>query len=186
VFKDKLVQAAHVEHAPESELGASPPWHVARIRGLGERDGAVIGIVGDPHPRAFESLDERRVGLYRPRELQETRLRALLVDNINWTLAGVPTTGWAEVVFGEPDADRLWDAVATTVRLDEPDPVAAWRYRGPGTDLTVGLLPGTVWRYGRAESAGGRTFVPNMPTIARDAGRRRGGHSRARSGRDPP
>ena len=31
---------------------------------------------------------------------------------------------------------------------------------GPGTDLTVGLLPGTVWRFGRAESAGGRTFVP--------------------------
>ena len=89
-------------------------------------------------------------------------------------------------MFGEPDVDRLWDVVATTVRLDEPDPVAAWRthlerldtraaalterrfdalrYRGPGTDLTVGLLPGTVWRFGRSESAGGRTFVPNMPT----------------------
>src|SRR5919106_1591143 len=57
-------------------------------------------LVGDPHPRAFERLDERRVGLFRPRELQEARLRALLVDNINWTLAAFPTSGWAELVFG--------------------------------------------------------------------------------------
>ena len=28
---------------------------------------------------------------------------------------------------GEPDVERLWDAVATATRLDEPDPVAAWR-----------------------------------------------------------
>ena len=30
-------------------------------------------------------------------------------------------------MFGEPDVERLWDAYATAVRLDEPDPVAAWR-----------------------------------------------------------
>jgi aminopeptidase len=50
-----------------------------------------------------------------------------MVDNINWTVAAYRTAGWAEIVFGEPDVDRLWDAVATTVRLDDRDPVAAWR-----------------------------------------------------------
>ena len=38
-----------------------------------------------------------------------------------------PNEGWAEAVFGEPDVERLWDAVARAVRLDEPDPVDAWR-----------------------------------------------------------
>ena len=78
-----------------------------------------------------------------------------------------PNEGWAQTVFGEPDVERLWDAVASAVRLDEPDPVDAWRihieklverarilndrgfdslrFRGPGTDLTVGLIPGAQW-----------------------------------------
>ena len=30
-------------------------------------------------------------------------------------------------MFGEPDVERLWEAVATATRLDEDDPVAAWR-----------------------------------------------------------
>ena len=46
---------------------------------------------------------------------------------INWTIAAYPTEGQAQQVFGEPDLERLWEAVAHSVRLDEPDPVAAWR-----------------------------------------------------------
>jgi aminopeptidase len=89
-------------------------------------------------------------------------------------------------VFGEPDVDRLWEAVAFCTRLDEPDPVVAWRehiarlerraarlnelafdavhYRGPGTDFTVGLLPGARWMSALFRTASGREYVPNMPT----------------------
>jgi len=89
-------------------------------------------------------------------------------------------------VFGEPDLERLWDAVARTVRLDEDDPVAAWqahtqqlrarcdeldareldaiRFRGPGTDLTVGLLPESRWSGGGIENQAGVFHVPNLPT----------------------
>ena len=42
-------------------------------------------------------------------------------------MAAYPNEGWAEAVFGEPDVERLWDAVARAVRLDEPDPIEAWR-----------------------------------------------------------
>lgn len=90
------------------------------------------------------------------------------------------------MVYGEPDADRLWEAIAYTCRLDEPDPVAAWlehiellrargrllterafdalRFRGPGTDLTVGLLPQARWSGAEAETASGVHYVPNLPT----------------------
>jgi aminopeptidase len=89
-------------------------------------------------------------------------------------------------MFDRPDLDRLWDAVAYACRLDEPDPVAAWnehiarlqarsnrlnelrldalRFRGPGTDLTVGLLPETRWGGAAEETVFGVTHVPNMPT----------------------
>src|SRR3712207_8866891 len=46
---------------------------------------------------------------------------------ISWCVAGAPSEGWARAIFGEPDVDRLWQLVAEAVRLDEPDPVAAWR-----------------------------------------------------------
>ena len=88
-------------------------------------------------------------------------------------------------MFGEPDVERLWAAVATAVRLDEPDPAAAWRehigklaaraaalnerrfhqlrYRGPGTDLTIGLHPESSWQTALDTSAG-IEHIANMPT----------------------
>jgi aminopeptidase len=146
----------------------------------------LLSVVGDTEPRRCDRIDPDRVAASDPLQLRRARLRAVLEDGINWTIAPFPSSGWAEVVLGERDVERLWDALATVVRLDEPNPGAAWhahldrlgaraaalteqrfdavRFRGPGTDLTVGLLPGSVWRYGRTESARGRTFVPNMPT----------------------
>jgi aminopeptidase len=89
-------------------------------------------------------------------------------------------------VFGEPDVARLWESVAFCMRLDEPDPVAAWRehlarlderaarltelrpdairYRGPGTDLAVGLLDNARWASAAFRTAAGIDYVANMPT----------------------
>jgi aminopeptidase len=89
-------------------------------------------------------------------------------------------------VFGEPDVDRLWDAVSVAMRLDEPDVVLAWRehtallqararalesldldsvrYVGEGTDLTVGLVPGCRWVSGSIATTAGVDFMPNLPT----------------------
>jgi aminopeptidase len=97
-----------------------------------------------------------------------------------------PTRGWAQQVFGEPDVERLWDAIRAAVRLDEPDPVAAWndhiallerraaqlnerrfdsvRFRAPGTDLTIGLLTCSRWVSVAAQTAWGHPFVPNLPS----------------------
>jgi aminopeptidase len=104
----------------------------------------------------------------------------------NWTVIGVPNAGWATAMFGEPDVERLWEAVSYAVRLDEDDPVDAWRahverlrrrceqldaleldaltFNGPGTDLTVGMLPGAHWSGGGLETVGGVWHVPNLPT----------------------
>ena len=47
--------------------------------------------------------------------------------NVNWTVVPAPNEGWARQVFGEPDVERLWDAVAVATRLDEPDLVDVWK-----------------------------------------------------------
>jgi aminopeptidase len=184
-YADRHVDAAQVELAPEEELERSPQWLVDRARAIDESEGALIAIGGDSFYRLFAGLDERRVAIPRAKALTAERLRVAMNGRARWTIASYPTEGWAETVLGEPDVDRLWHAVATTVRLDEADPVAAWhahmdrldaraqaldalrldavRLRGPGTDLTVGLLPQSAWRSGRIE-LDGRRFVANMPT----------------------
>jgi aminopeptidase len=185
-YRDKRVTEAQIELAPEDALGWSPPWLIQRIEELGERNGAIISIDGDPEPELFERLDQRRVGLTRMKDLSRAYLEQVTKERVNWTIVAYPTEGWAETVFGEPSLERLWEAIARTVRLDEPDPVRAWeqhvqglveraaslnarsfetiRFRGPGTDLTVGLLPQSRWHSGQGTTVFGRTFIPNMPT----------------------
>jgi aminopeptidase len=38
------------------------------------------------------------------------------------------------------------------------------RYRGSGTDLTVGLVPRTRWTGGSMDDPDGITYMPNIPT----------------------
>ncbi len=184
LYSDQHVRRSHIESVAEDGLPFSPPWLVQRLDDLGAQGGALLAITGNPEPEIFADLDGGRVARSRMREVAEASLR--LSDGLcNWSIVAYPNEGWARAVFGEPDVERLWQAVATAVRLDEPDPVAAWRdhiakltrradalnaygfdalrYRGPGTDLTVGLLPEADWHAALDESRG-IEHVANMPT----------------------
>ena len=107
---------------------------------------------------------------------------------VNWVIVSAPNPGWAEVVLGEPDVERLWEAIATTMRLDEDDPVAAWqehaarrsRTRGQAStsagstrSASAGRAPtSTVGLLDRARAGSARPFetqsgivhLPNLPT----------------------
>ena len=186
-YSDLWLRRELIAGAPEEVLDWSAPWLVRRAKELGDRRGAIISITGEPEPDLLRDLDQDRVGKARAVELQTEYLRVVTERLANWVVIGCATEGWARAVFGEPDVERLWDEIAKAVRLDEPDPVAAWnehlgrlekraralnealfeavRFRGPGgTDLTVGLLPGSRWQHAGGETSFGRRFVANMPT----------------------
>jgi len=158
---------------------------MARTEGIAD-GGALIMISGDPEPELLADLDQARVGKARPVEATKRQLQAQTERTVNWTIAAYPTEGQAVQMFGEPDVERLWEAVASTVRLDDPDPVAAWQahtgklrarcelldglafdaihFKGPGTDLTIGLLPEAPWLGGGIETVSGIFHVANLPT----------------------
>ena len=183
-YADQHVRREHIAQANEDALDFSPPWIVERYRNLGETGGALCAITGNPEPELYADLDGERVGKARMREVAEESLK--LSDGLcNWAIVAYPNEGWARTVFGEPDVERLWQAVSTAVRLDEADPIAAWhehierlrrraeglnarrigelRYRGPGTDLRVGLHPESIWNAALDETRGIK-HVSNMPT----------------------
>jgi aminopeptidase len=185
-YSDQHVRRARIQLAPDDSLGWTPPWVLAKVDHIAEEHGALIQIVGDPEPELLADLDGTRVGKTRMRELAERYVKATNRRLINWAIVAYPTEGWAKAVFGEADVERLWDAVASATRLDEPDPVEAWRthidllaarakllnerafdslrFRGPGTDLSVGLIRGATWRTALDETVDGRRHVVNMPT----------------------
>ena len=185
LYVDQHVRRAHIVGVADDTLGWSPPWLVQRLDDLGKDGAALLAITGNPEPEIFADLDGERIAAARMRALTEASLR--LTDGlVNWSIIAFPNEGWARTVFGEPDVDRLWEAVATAVRLDEPDPVAAWkdhlaalgrraaslngyafdslRYRGPGTELTIGLHPDSTWLSAVDISTHGTECVANMPT----------------------
>jgi aminopeptidase len=183
-YDDQHVKRAMIEFGSDEALTYSPEWLKTLARTTAGN--AQLGTTGNPEPELLGDLDGDRVGRAIPLEAAEIARQQHRERSVNWCGIGAPTEGWARQVLGEPDVERLWELVAYCFRLDEPDPVAAWRehldrlearaaaltglrpdalrYRGPGTDLTVGLLPTARWGSARFRTASGIDYVANMPT----------------------
>jgi aminopeptidase len=183
-YADQHIRKAMIGIGPDDALQYTPDWQKERAAAM--EGNASLGTTGDPEPDLLSDLPGERVGRARMKELIETIMPLYQARTLNWSGCAYPNAGWATKVFGEPDVERLWDAVGVAIRLDDPDPVAAWRahvdrlkertamlnerrfdavrFRGPGTDLTVGLLPSSRWTAGSLETETGIEHLPNMPT----------------------
>jgi aminopeptidase len=186
VISDLHLRKAAIEHGPEDELGRTPTYLLDWIRSWEETRPALISLTGDPEPTLFDGLDPELVAKAEPRDVRVIYLPFVMGRKLNWVIVPAPNPGWAEAVLGEPDVEQLWEAVATTMRLDEDDPVEAWRahaamlqgradalnaarfdavrFHGPGTDLVVGLLDGSRWMCATFETDTGIEHLPNIPT----------------------
>jgi aminopeptidase len=185
-YRDPYVRRAEALGAPDDTLGWTPPWMVARLERAVQAGAAVVGISDGSYADVFAGVDEGRLARSRMRELDRVWLRAVEGGRLAWCLIAQPTERWAAEALGEPDLDRLWKAVGHALRLGEADPVAAWRtrldeldgraraltergfgalrYRGPGTELEVGLIEGARWIAGRERTRAGQEYVANLPT----------------------
>jgi aminopeptidase len=185
-YDDNVVRRSAVQHAPADGLGVAYPFEFEELRWLGAHGWAWITLTGNPDPHLLDGLDPVRINAAQSKELREERMKTMFGGGISWTMAAAPNEGWARQVFGEPDLERLWQAVAIANRLDDPDPVAAWqthlaqlsarrsaldamafdaiRFAGPGTNLTIGLIAGSSWHAGTMKAKSGIEYVPNLPT----------------------
>ncbi|WP_433791196.1 aminopeptidase [Actinoplanes sp. CA-252034] len=184
IWSDGPMRRAAVDHASLESLSASRGWALQRIREWAEQGVASIALHGDADPHLLDGADPVRAAAFPAEEVRA--MREHVMGRLRWTIVGAPNPGWANQVFGEPDTERLWEAVSTAMRLDAPDPALAWReraatladrgarldaleltsvrYAGAGTDLTVGLIPGCRWTGGGLVDAAGVPYMPNIPT----------------------
>jgi aminopeptidase len=186
-YFDPHVKRARIEHADEETLSYVPPWYGQRAIARSEDRGALISIAGAVSPGLLDDLDPRRVGKDLLPRIKEN-FEIINARTSNWLVMPGPSEGWAHQVY--PDADdplaQLWEEIAHVSRLDADDPENAWRERfaqtgavgerltelqldavhfeGPGTDLTIGLLPTSLWRNANETTVDGVEFVPNLPS----------------------
>jgi aminopeptidase len=184
-YADPHVRRSTLRHAPTETLTTTPGWRLQQVHDLQETRGAVVTLTGNADPHLYDGIPAERVAAV-PMDLAIASRALLDAGDVAWAVVAAPNSGWAQQVFGEPDVERLWDAVAVAMRLDADDVVAAWRehaamlhargralealdldsvrYVGEGTDLTVGLIPGARWVSGSVETNAGVPFMPNLPT----------------------
>ena len=188
-YFDLHIKRARLLHAAEETLDFVPSWLGERILELGRQRCARVGLTGPAFPGLLDDVDPARAGRD---QLPFVKEAGLVVNErtTNWTAVPCPTPAWARLVHPQLGDDaalaRLWEEVLHVCRLDEDDPIAAWRaradfleaaaarmnerrfdalrFRGPGTDLTVGLLPTTHFMAARFETVDGIRHMPNLPS----------------------
>ena len=189
IYFDPQVKRIRIEHARDDTLEYVPPWYGDRLLALGEHRAARIVLAPLTPPGLLHGLDPTRAGRDGLPFLKES-FQVINEQSTNWTIVPYPTEGWARALDSGRDAAgalaALEEAVVHVCRLEEPDPSEAWEARmdalegaaatmnerrfdalhfeGPGTDLTVGLLPTSTWMAARMRTRDGIAHVANIPS----------------------
>jgi aminopeptidase len=190
-YFDPFVKRVRLEHAREETLDFVPPWYGERLLALGEQRCARISLTPVVSPGLLDGIDPGRAGRDALPVLAQL-FEVINAQTTSWTVVPWPTVDWASLVYPGLDADaataRLWEQLTYVLRLDEDDPAAAWRERlqqlheagvriddrrfdavrfdGPGTELTIGLLPTARFSSDTPgmTTVDGIPFAPNIPT----------------------
>jgi aminopeptidase len=191
VWDDGLTQRMRYEYAPRDSFAEHSEGMLAGLRTAVERGDALLSISAQD-PDLLKGMDQDFVAQVVKSSAEHARDINMRVqrNEVNWLGLGMPIVSWAARVFpNSPEQDRipkLWDAIFQVCRMNETDPLVAWRshtqallargqylttkqydalhYLAPGTDLTVHLPPGHRWIGGGETSTRGIFFIPNIPT----------------------
>jgi aminopeptidase len=188
-YFDMYVKHARLKHATGETLEFVPSWYGERILALGDQRCARIGLSGPIAPGLMDDIDPARAGKDQLPALKEGG-KVVNDRTTNWTIGPCPSMPWARLVYPHLEEDealaKLAEQLVHVCRLDEEDPVAAWAQRadfladvasrlngrsfdslhfeGPGTDLTVGLLPSSRFLSAKFETVDGIVHMPNIPS----------------------
>jgi aminopeptidase len=191
LFSDEESTLARYRFAPDAGFDAASGWLYDGMAAAFSKGAARLAIAGeDPSllagqdPVKVSRANRARSAAYQP------ALKLIAGFDINWNIVSFAAPAWAKAVFPEDTQEaavsRLWEAIFAASRIDNDDPVAAWkahndnlharaahlnakrygalRFTAPGTDLTVGLADDHEWHGGSSRAKNGIVCNPNIPT----------------------
>ena len=191
LYSDDTATLDRYAFAPDESFDRSTNWLFDGMANAFRAGAARLAIVGD-NPSLLTAQDPQKVA--RANKARSTAYRPALEliagFDINWNIISFATPAWAKAVFPELADDaavqRLWEAIFQCSRVCGADPVGEWRdhnallrrrtsylnekrysalrYRGPETDLVVGLADDHWWEGGASRAKNGVLCNPNIPT----------------------
>ena len=189
-WEDDEIDCLNYLNAKEEVLCDVPKWFVESKNDLVKKGYCYVAIAAeDPH--AFDQVPAQKLSAVNTARSKALRnySEKVMSNAIRWCVVSVATEKWAKTVFPEEQnaVDKLDDAIASSMRLDCPDPVKAWEEHvkaldkrakflnehnfdklhftaGNGTNLTVGLCDEHVWLSAKEKAKDGVFFVANLPT----------------------
>ncbi|WAC26502.1 aminopeptidase [Ancylobacter sp. SL191] len=191
LFHDDEAALMRFRNAPDPSFDQASGWLYEGMANAFKNGAARLAISGD-NPALLANEDPDKVArANRARSKAYMPALSLIAGfDINWTIVSYASPAWAKAMFPDDPEDiavaKLWHAIFAASRVDTPDPVAAWdahnaelnarttrlnarryaalRFRGPGTDLTVGLADEHEWAGGASTAKNGIICNANIPT----------------------
>jgi aminopeptidase len=190
-FSDEEAALMRYRHGRDEGFDTAAAWLYEGMAAAYRNGAARLAVVGeDPSllakedPEKVSRANRARSKAYMP------ALNLIAGFDINWTIVSAATPAWAKAVFPNDPEDvavaKLWQAIFSASRVDTPDPIAAWEkhnaglqartrllneknyaalhFRGPGTDLRVGLADDHEWNGGSTKAKNGVVCNANIPT----------------------
>lgn len=188
---DKLTRIKYL-NAPEEIFEEFPDWQKEFYLSYA-REGAAFLSIAASDPEALKGVDPNR--MVKAEKATDAAIKEyvdrMMNDKNPWCVVSMPTKKWAQKVFPnvseEEATQKLGEAIAKTIRLNEKDPVDAWmkhkdnmiknaeflnkhnfkylKYKNSlGTDLKIELPEGHMWLAASSKTPEGIEFIPNMPT----------------------
>lgn len=190
-WADEELTRIKYELAPEEAFEEYPYWRSKEREELAENGAAFMSIVS-ADPDFLKGVDSKRIATFNKtagKALHRFR-QFIQSDKVSWTVIAAASKAWADKVFpNAPKEERmalLWDAIFKACRVDQEDPVQAWKdhdaklhkiveylngkkykklhYRSSKTDLTVELPEKHLWVGAGSVNENGVSFMANMPT----------------------
>lgn len=191
LLSDEESALLRYRHAANESFDKAPGWLYEGMAAAFRSGAARLAIAGG-NPALLSNEDPEKVGRANRAVSQAYRpaLELITRHDINWTIVASATPAWAAAVFPnlprEQALEKLWGAIFRASRADAGDPVATWKehdaglhrradflnakrysalhFRGPGTNLRVGLADDHRWMGGGTRAGNGVYCIPNMPT----------------------
>lgn len=191
VWDDEQVRRTRFEKASVDTFDEYPTWIADEYVNYIKNGDALLSIF-NPNPDLFEGMDVEKVNRYQTARFKSRQALSELTrkNTSNWLIIAAPTTDWAAKVLPDlPEGERiaaLWELIFKMCRVTSDDPVANWKAHAgelskrrdylnekaynslklssPGTDLTVGLPKGHVWRGANMRTLNNIDAVVNVPT----------------------
>ncbi|WP_414053233.1 aminopeptidase [Macrococcus equi] len=179
------------DHAPLEVFETIPQYKVDEINDFVTNKVAHLRVYSQT-PELLKDADPKKIAAQAKAlgEANKDFARAVGRYDFSWCIVAFPNEAWGELVFpelkGEAAKLKLLEAMIKAIRVDQDDPIAAWKlhneninskarqlndkaydklhYRSATTDVEIGLTKGHVWLGASTVNADGIEIQVNMPT----------------------